>query len=103
MRVGDPCMANSETSQVNFVVSVYLVRGGPGEREWFNLYRFISETLLLSEVDPLISYLATNEECEIGLRREDLGIDAREDGDDFDAGINVFIAWYSSVTGILDK
>jgi len=57
----------------------------------------------LPKVNPLISYLATDEECEIGFRREDLRIDAREDGGDFGAGINVFIAWNSSVTGNPDE
>jgi len=28
--LGDPCMANLEASQANFVASVYLVGGGPG-------------------------------------------------------------------------
>jgi len=36
--VGDPCMANLEGSRANIVSSVYLVGGGPGEWEWFNLY-----------------------------------------------------------------
>jgi len=46
---GDPCMANSEGSQANFVASVYLVGV---------LYKFMSETLLLPMVEPLIGYLA---------------------------------------------
>jgi len=73
-------MTNSETSQANFVALV-----------------------LLPKVDPLIGYLATDEEWEIGFRREDSRIDARESGGDFGGGINVFIAWNSSVTGYLDK
>ena len=36
--MGDPCTANSEASQANFVASVYLVGGGSGECDWFNLY-----------------------------------------------------------------
>jgi len=38
VRVDVPCMANSEVSKANFVALVYLVGGGPGERDWFNLY-----------------------------------------------------------------
>ena len=40
-------------------------------------------------------FLATDEECKIGFRREDL----REGGGYFDGGVNVFIAWNFSVTG----
>jgi len=47
--------------------------------------------------------LTTDEECEIGFRREVLRIDAREGGGDFGNGINVFIAWNSSMTGNPDK
>ena len=43
MRVGDPCMANSEVSQANFVASVYLVGARPEEWKWCNLYKFINE------------------------------------------------------------
>ena len=85
------------------MASVNLVEGGPGEWKWFNLYLFISETLLLPRIDPLIGSLATDEECEIGFRREDSRIDAREVGSDFGGGINIFIAWNSSVTGNPDK
>jgi len=47
--------------------------------------------------------LATDEECEISFRREELKVDAREGGGDFGGGINVFIDWNSSVTGNPDK
>jgi len=43
--------------------------------------------------------LATDEEYEIGFRRGDSRIDAREGGGDFGGEINVFIVWNSSVTG----
>ena len=59
--------------------------------------------MLLPKVDLLISYLATDEECEISFRREELKVDAREGGGDFGGGINVFIDWNSSVTGNPDK
>jgi len=51
----------------------------------------------------MIGCLATYEDCEIGFCREDWRIDAREVGDNFGAGINVFIAWNSSVSGNPDK
>ena len=62
-----------------------------------------SITFLLLKVDQLIGYLATDEECKIGFRRKDLRIDVREGSGDFGGGINVIIAWNSSVTGNSDK
>jgi len=62
-----------------------------------------TETLLSPKVDPLIGYLATDEECEIGFRGEDSRIDTRERDGDLGGGIKVFIAWNSSATRYLDK
>ena len=59
--------------------------------------------MLLPKVNPLIGYLAKDEECEIGFRREDPRIDAREGGSDFGSRINIFLAWNSFVTGNLAK
>jgi len=41
--------------------------GGPAEWKWFNLYQFISETLLLPKIGPLFGYLAADEEYEISF------------------------------------
>ena len=57
----------------------------------------------MPKVDSLIGNLATDEECEIGFRGEDSRIDARQCGGIFGGGIDVFIAWNSSVTENPDK
>ena len=67
MSMCDTSVTYAETCEVDFMTAMYLVRRRPGEKQGFNLSKFIGTDLFLPNGNPVICDIFAYKEGEISF------------------------------------